>query len=456
MKRSIYILTVLLLVSSGILAHVKPARTWATCTFNKSKVMVGEPMVLTVTVYTSTWFTQPPVFSEIQVKGALMVRLASRGGARSVTIGRQSYPSIQQQYVVYPSLIGTNTLPAVKVEVETPPEGGYKGVRRTIYSKERTFEVTAPPDGIDTANWMTAYDLRLTDSWDKPLEGLKAGDIIERRVRIEASGTLSAAIAPPQIQEVAFGTIYPQTAQLTNRQNNASFSGTRTDIMRYLLEKEGNFEIPDLEVSYFSLRDKKLITKTIEARSISVAPNPDLAFILSQQELLQQELAKEQEAITEVTEAWSYLGLNAWQWSLIVAALTALLYLMLLWIRKLRIRIENKKKIYLDSEDHHFKLLEKTAKSAETRTFIRQLGFWFDRYRIPAKLENLRTLAQADPQGHLGQQIEQLAVSAYKEDRMSEKIQNGPEMVDGIRRSKKNKKQQKQKTEERFWNKLNP
>ena len=181
MKQRIYILMVLLLVSSGILADVKPARTWATCAFNKSKVMVGEPMVLTVTVYTSTWFTQPPVFSEIQVKGALMVRLESRGGAKSVTIGNQSYPAIQQQYVVYPSLIGTNTLPAVEVQVETPPEGGYKGVQRTIYTKERTFEVTGPPEGVDTANWMTAFDLRVTDSWDRPLEGLKAGDIIERR-----------------------------------------------------------------------------------------------------------------------------------------------------------------------------------------------------------------------------------------------------------------------------------
>jgi len=447
---------ILLISSMSLLANVKPARIWATATFNKSEVLVGEPLVVTVTVYTSTWFTQPPVFSEIQVKGALMVRLESRTGAKSVTIGRQQYPAITQQFVVYPSIIGTNTLPSFEVKTECPPEGGYKGIERIIHTKERSFEVKGPPAGTDTANWMTAYDLRLTESWDKPLDNLKAGDIIERRIRIEASGTLSAAIAPPHIAEVEFGSIYNQPPQLTNKQARGSFNGTRTDIIRYLLEKDGQFEIPELTVSYFSMKDQTLHSESLAAISLDIAPNPDLEFILSQQELLQQELAKENEVDEQVAEAWSYLGLNAWQWTLIVAAGLALIYLLVRWLRRLQIKLDKRKKVYQDSEKYHFKLLEEAAKKGEARAFIRQLGFWFDRYRTAAKVEYLRALAQADPKDKLTEQLDSLADKSYREDRLDDQLNNGSDMVEGIRRSKQNHAKRKKESDERYWKNLNP
>ena len=80
-------------VKADLLAQKKPASIWASARFNKETVMVGEPLVVTITVYTSTWFTQPPVFQEIQVSGALMVRLQNTVGAKTVTIGNKKYPT---------------------------------------------------------------------------------------------------------------------------------------------------------------------------------------------------------------------------------------------------------------------------------------------------------------------------------------------------------------------------
>ena len=70
--------------------------------------MVGEPLVVTITVYTSTWFTSPPVFGEIQVPKALMARLEQRTGSLRKTIGKKTYPAIEQKFVVYPIQIGEN------------------------------------------------------------------------------------------------------------------------------------------------------------------------------------------------------------------------------------------------------------------------------------------------------------------------------------------------------------
>ena len=185
--------------------------------------MVGEPLVVTVTVYTSTWFTSPPEFSEIQVPRALMARLEQRTGSMMKTIGKKRYPAIEQKFVVYPSQIGENSLPSITIVTECPPEGDYKARKRTIKSPERTFSVLAPPDGIDTDKWLTAYNVRLSESWDRPLENLKAGDVLERRITIRASGALAALISPLDLGDIEFGKIYPKEPNLANVQNKASF-----------------------------------------------------------------------------------------------------------------------------------------------------------------------------------------------------------------------------------------
>ena len=240
-------------------AQKKPASIWATAHFNKKEVMVGEPLVVTITVYTSTWFTQPPIFSEIQVAGTLMMKLQQRSGAKSVTIGRNQYPAIEQRFVVYPATIGENILPSFEVITNCPPEGDFKGIERTVETKERKFTVLPPPEGIDTSQWLSAYSLTLSETWDRALKDLKAGDILERRIRIQAGGALSALIPPADIGNIDFGSIYPKKPILGNVQNKGSFTGSRTEIITYLIEKDGNFTIPGIEVPWFNLKTKTLI-----------------------------------------------------------------------------------------------------------------------------------------------------------------------------------------------------
>lgn len=216
--------------------------------------------MVTVTVYTSTWFTKAPIFEEKQVKDAIMVELEKRSNATSITIGRKQYPAIKQQFVVYPNHIGKNKLPSFKVTLISPPEGDYKGRERIVRTKTREFTVIPPPEGTDTKNWIAAYNVKLTDSWNTPLKDLKAGDVLERCITVNASSALSATIPPLIIDSVNFGSIYFKTPLLNNRQNTNSFSGTRVEIINYLIESDGDFTIPEVNFNWFNLSTKTLTT----------------------------------------------------------------------------------------------------------------------------------------------------------------------------------------------------
>ena len=361
-------------------AQTKPAKIWASVHYNKKEVMVGEPLVVTFTVYTSTWFTQPPEFGEIQVPKSLMVKLEQRTGSMMKTIGKKMYPAIEQKFVIYPIQIGENMLPSISIVTECPPEGDYKGKKRTIKSPERMFNVLPPPDGIEAEKWLTAYNVQLSETWSKPLENLKTGDVLERRITIRAGGALAALIPPLNQRKVDFGTIYPKKPIMGNVQNKASFSGRRTEIYTYLIEKAGDFEIPEITYSWFDLRSKKINSKSIEAIKISVAENPNLEFLMSQQDSLRALLAA-QEVVEEVEEPFEFMGLNWWQLLIVILTGIGFIWLIIKGVVRLMNRREEKLARLAVSEEKYFEDFHQMIKKGDRKGIMRSLMFWFDRFR---------------------------------------------------------------------------
>ncbi len=437
-------------------AQKKPASIWATAHFNKKEVMVGEPLVVTITVYTSTWFTQPPIFSEIQVAGTLMMKLQQRSGAKSVTIGRNQYPAIEQRFVVYPATIGENILPSFEVITNCPPEGDFKGIERTVETKERKFTVLPPPEGIDTSQWLSAYSLTLSETWDRPLKDLKAGDILERRIRVQAGGALSALIPPADIGNIDFGSIYPKKPILGNVQNKGSFTGSRTEIITYLIEKDGNFTIPGIEVPWFNLRTKTLEKQTLEPITIEVATNPDLEFILSQQKALQAELAKEETLETAVEEPFEFLGLNWWQLLLIVLAIMALLVQTYRIARKFQRSVKKRKEAKLKSEEHYFKLLKRSLDQGERSSIIRQLFLWYDRFRGTEYQPDFNDLISRSKDEGLINNVQNAAKSTYKEEEWDRGYRDPDILYKGLLDFKKTRKGKIKQQRSRSWLDLNP
>ena len=379
--RLLHRIVFVLICTSSVLAQTKPAKIWATATFNKSEVMLGEPLVVTVTVYTSTWFSDPPIFEEIQVKGSLMAKLEQRNSATSVTIGRKQYPAIKQRFVIYPNVLGVNTLPEFKVITNCPPEGGYKGVKREIYSNERTFKVLNPPEGIDPKSYLASYNVTLNDQWNSNFKNLKAGDVLERRITISASGSLAAAIPPLAFDSVQFGSIYIKSPVLVNRQNRNSFSGQRTEIINYLLEKDGAFKIPSMRVNWFNLKRKSMDSSSLDSLELSIAANPDLSFILSRQKELQKELTESNIQPEEAKNPFELWGLNWWQLLLVLLLVLVSLRMLINWIKTINLNRRAKKNKHLESEDYYFQLLKGSVQNGSNEEIIRNFYSWYDRYR---------------------------------------------------------------------------
>ncbi len=360
-------------------AESGPANIWASVQFSKRSVVVGEPLVVTVTVYTSTWFTAPPRFGEIQIPKAMMVDYRQRSGATQKTIGNKSYPAIEKKFVVYPFNIGENRLPQLTIVTESPPEGDYKGRRRVIKSPERTFTVLSPPEGSYSKKWLTAYHVNLTEQWDQPLDQLMQGDVLERRITMQASGALAALIPPLEPESGGFGNVYTKPARLGNVQNENSFTGTRTERWTYLMESAGNFTIPGIKVSWYDPLSGKMESAAIAPREITIAENPDMDFLLTMQDSLQALLEETGEEVKK--EPFEWMGLNWWQ--LAVAMLTGLviIYLFVRVIRRIVVTARRHRVAATESEAYYFEKLMKVCREGDPAKVMEGLIAWYDRYR---------------------------------------------------------------------------
>jgi len=369
----------ILLACSPLKAENKPANLWASVQFNKRSVVVGEPVLVTITVYTSTWFTSPPKFSEIQVPNAIMVEYQQRTGSMRKIIGNKSYPAIEKKYLVYPLKEGENNLPSLTIVTESPPEGDYKGKRRVIESPVRTFRVDPPPVGVTMEPWLTAKDVKLSERWDKSLENLKQGDVLERRITIEAFGALVALIPPLEMDESSFGKLYSRKPELSNIQNQSSFTGTRTEIWTYLMESVGTYTIPGLTVSWYDPGSEKVDSSEIGAREITIAANPNMDFLLSMQDSLQAMLESGEEP---VKEPFQWMGLNWWQLTVALLTLFIILYLLYILIRHISTAEREKKITAMDSEEHYFEEFLKVCSQGDPSQVMSALHSWYDRFRV--------------------------------------------------------------------------
>lgn len=368
----------LLWICSPVFGENKPANIWASAQFNKASVAVGEPLLVTITVYTSTWFTSPPKFSEIQVPDAIMVEYEQRTGSMRKTIGNKSYPAIEKKFLVYPLKEGENILPSLTIITESPAEGDYKGKRRVIKSPERSFQVRPTPGGVQMDQWLTAYNVILTEHWDRIPEELRQGDVLDRRISIQATGALAALIPPLELAGTGFGNVYPREPVLNNVQNQSSFTGTRTETWTYLMESQGSYTIPGITVSWYDPVSKKVKSAAIESRKITIVANPDMAFLLTMQDSLQAVLETGE---GDVQEAFEWMGLNWWQLIVAVLSLLIVLYLIYSLVRRIVSTLRARKAAAIESEERYFEDFVKVSREGNPALVLGALHAWYDRFR---------------------------------------------------------------------------
>ncbi len=356
-------------------------------TLNTDEAYIGQPVRLTVSVYSSTWFTSGIDVGNIQVDGALTVYFRSLSNSRDFS--GKTHAGVDFYYNVFPTQEGVITIPSLSINIESPKPGGFKGIKRTITTRPKVLTVKGIPAGYDPNNWLVSSSLNISEKWSASLSDIKVGDVVQRTIYRSAQGTLSEFLPVTKWDSITGVSIYPKRPQLNTRKSKAAVSATRSETVNYLFEKEGDIVIPPIEYVYWNYNTKKFYKKEIDSLVVSVKPNADLAMLASIKKSLQKEVV---EAIQAEETPFLIFGIEPKLFFQYLISGLVILFLLFKILKRVIPYIITKYNSYLASETYAFAKVKKAIVKNDYFLFLELIPSWLN--RIPDNNKSLQEMVR--------------------------------------------------------------
>lgn len=369
----------LVLFFFGSLTVVGQVRLFSEVRVNKSEVYLGEAVELTISVYTTTFFTRGVDLGNIKVNGAFSVYF--RAVSTSRRINGETYAGVDLIYNLFPFESGTLVIPAFDIEVQSPNPGDFKGVKRSLRTRERTITVAPPPLSVNPEEWLVTTSLSVSDNWGTLPSEIKVGEVLERMVQRRAAGTVSELIPPLLWDSLPGVGVYPTRATVRNDKSKTSISATRIEGVRYLFEREGEIVIPEQEILWWHPYQKKLYKRTLRGLTIKVLPNPDLEML----ETAKSELEAGQQKNEEPAETgpFTLFGMDWKRFVLLFGSGIIIFYLLFRMGRWCWRYVRERYRIYRVSEKYAFRAFIRALRNGKSDDTLTSLYFWLDHLELP-------------------------------------------------------------------------
>jgi BatD DUF11 like domain len=239
-------------------------------------VTVGQPVTLTVDVFVPTYFTGAPRFPPLDVKEAMVV-FVDEGQNLTESVGEVTYAGQRRSYLIYPQREGAFEVPSFEVKVSYAVDG--KASPRTSASgRGGSFTAAVPEAARRLEHFIATPSFQLTESTDRPLEGLEVGDSITRTITMTAVEAFAMMLPPLSFPPVDGLGVYPAEGRVSDSsgERGAARVGKRVELVTYVMRKEGDYRLPAIDIDWWDTVARTVRRASLAELALSVAGNPNL------------------------------------------------------------------------------------------------------------------------------------------------------------------------------------
>jgi len=232
-----------------LFVEAKPSRT---------RLYVGEPLLLTYYLYTQTGVSGLQLAQAPQFQGFWAEDLNSpeRPTGEAITVDGVTYRRFPvMMKLLFPTRAGRLTIPAATLSIGIPRQSFFDvgGVVQRS-TKPVTVEVRPIPEEPGFSGAVGHF--RADASVDRP--NLSLGDAATLRFKVEGSGNLKWVDRAPEVN-VQGAKVYPPQVKSDLRASSAGISGSRTWEFVIVPQTSGTIEIPSLAFSYFDPSKERVV-----------------------------------------------------------------------------------------------------------------------------------------------------------------------------------------------------
>ena len=236
--------------------------------------LVGQQVQIDVQVLVPNFFMSAVQFPAIDIPGAVVTMPDETGLNLTETIKGESYAGIQKTYVFVAQTAGKYTLPPVAITFSYALEPG-KPTNARVNLPPTVIEVEWPAGKAPPTDGSSALVSRITidQTLDRDPATLHVGEALARTVATTAAGTQAMFIPPPDFTAPDGVRVYRKDPVLSDEREDrvGLVAGHRTDRVTYTFDAPGSYQLPAIEVKWFTAQANREETARADAVNVTVA-----------------------------------------------------------------------------------------------------------------------------------------------------------------------------------------
>jgi len=233
-------------------------------------IVPGQRVKLTLQIATDTWFSGGTRIRIPEIPGLVILQTEQFASNASETRNGTAWALQRWTLDIYPQRAGEFTIGPIvaDVQVSAGENGAAKG---ELHSPSQQFRV-AIPDGLAQAtHWVAAPAFSVSQSFDRALDNLAAGDAIEQEVLFEASDVLAMMLPGYEAPQLPGLAAYPSPPVLENSVNRGQTLARRTVRISYVVEQPGQYLLPARDYLWWNTQTAALELVSLPATRINVS-----------------------------------------------------------------------------------------------------------------------------------------------------------------------------------------
>ncbi len=234
-------------------------------------VWVGERVSYYMEIQTDTWFSGPIEMVAPGMDGAILGQLETFGINGTARINGETYTTHRKEFVLFALAPGVYEIPAGLVRAQVAnPGGAPEDV--SIASPAVTLEAVFPSGVEGDGPLIVSPQLTVTESWDPKPGEAKVGDAFTRTIVMEASNVMGMVFpVVPEVQMAGLR-VYRDPPRVEDKTGRGSLTGTREEVLTYVFEQPGSYELAPLSLRWWNSRQNALEVETLPAAGFEVIP----------------------------------------------------------------------------------------------------------------------------------------------------------------------------------------
>ncbi|MBX9841234.1 MAG: BatD family protein, partial [Xanthobacteraceae bacterium] len=259
---------------SGVgVAQTSPPEPIVRVSLDPPNTVVGQKTTLAVDVLAPNYMTKPPVLPDFQLRNAV-----TRAGS-TINMSEQrdgiTYAGVRFEFLIYPQEPGAYAISGQSVAITYAAEPpATREVKLAIPAVG--FDAVIPDAAQALDPFVSAAKLTVRQDIQRSSDQLKVGDAVTRTVTIEAEGTPSMLLPPTTFAQLPGAQVYPAQPQLRDSidRRTDALTASRTDQATYMPQRPGDLTLPELEIGWWNVRDRRIERVRIEPVVLHVADSP--------------------------------------------------------------------------------------------------------------------------------------------------------------------------------------